>query len=100
MSVTRRNTVLIGGIVGLIVPAIVLTLLWFGIAGDVIAGNLNLTYVLWPSYGMLVGGWRSTVPGVMITLSSVAINCLIYILIALLLRTGIREIRKRQHRQV
>jgi hypothetical protein len=95
MFLTTRKTVLIGSIVGLIVPATVLILHSFGISGDLIIGNTNLTCVLWPSYVMLVGGWRSTFPGVMITFFSVAINCFIYIAIAVLLRAAIRWIGAR-----
>jgi hypothetical protein len=49
--------------------------------------------VLWPSSAMLTLGWCCTVPGIMTTISSVAINCLLYMAIALLLRTCVRWLR-------
>jgi hypothetical protein len=47
----------------------------------------------WPSSVMLTLDWCCTVLGILITASSVAINCLIYIAIGLLLRAGIRAIK-------
>lgn len=89
-----KRVVLISAILGLIVPVIALTLLSFGLPSDFVAHDVNLTQVLWPPYVMLVVGWHSTFRGIFITISAVAINCLIYVTIALLLRTGFREIRK------
>ena len=86
--------VLISAMLGLIVPVIALTLLSFGLPSDFMAGNLNLTRVLWPPYVMLVVGWHSTLRGIVITISAILINCLIYITIALLFSASIREIRK------
>jgi hypothetical protein len=48
--------------------------------------------VLWPSSVMLTSGWCSTVPGILITISSIAINCLLYVCVALLLRACVRLI--------
>jgi hypothetical protein len=87
---TTKQIVIIFGVLGLIAPAITLLLLWFGLGGGFGVGNINLTNLLWPSNVMLILGWHSTVPGIMITLSSVAINCLLYIAIALVGRTCIR----------
>jgi len=83
---TVRQTTMLGGIVGLITSSAVMVLLWFGVSGVLIFHRTDLIYVLWPSAVMLVGGWRSTLPGIMITASSVVMNCLIYAAIALLLR--------------
>lgn len=91
---TTRRVVLIGAVLGFIVPVIALTFLRFGLPSDFMAGNVNLTHVLWPSYGMLTVGWRSTVHGIVTTITAVAINCLIYGVIALLLRTGILAVTK------
>jgi hypothetical protein len=41
---------------------------------------------------MLTTGWHSTIPGVTITVSSVALNCLLYMAIADLLWVVIRAI--------
>jgi hypothetical protein len=82
--------IIVFGILGLIAPAILLTLLWFGLAGGIGIGKFDVTNLLWPSNVMMIRGWRSTVPGVMITASSVAINCLLYAGIALLVRGCIR----------
>jgi hypothetical protein len=79
---------LIGALFGLAISAAVLTLLWFGVAG-VLHPNATGTdwmQVFWPASVMLVVGWRSTIPGLMITVSAVAINCLLYVAIAYALR--------------
>jgi hypothetical protein len=68
----------VGAVMGLLISCGILALFWFGVAGVLRVGHTDLTHLLWPSSVMLVGGWRSTVPGVMITVSSVAINCLLY----------------------
>src|ERR1700756_1159750 len=81
-SMTTRQVLIIGGIVGLLVSSAVLALLWFGVAGVLVIGKIDLTYVFWPSSVMLVTGWRSTIPGMMITASSVVINCLLYMAFA------------------
>ncbi len=39
-------------------------------------------YVFWLSSLVRVTGWRSTIPGMMITASSVVINCWLYMAIA------------------
>ena len=90
---TTRHVLLAGGIVGLIVSGVVLALLWFGVAGVLGVGRIDLMYVLWPSSIMLVMGWHSTIRGVMITISSVAINCLLYMAIAYALLTLLRVAR-------
>jgi hypothetical protein len=59
-----------------------------------ILGQNDLMYLIWPSSIMLVRGWRSTFPGIIITVSSVVINCITYIAIAVLLRAFIRLITK------
>jgi hypothetical protein len=87
---TAKQVIIVFGILGLIAPAILLTLLWFGLAWGVAIGGFNLTNLLWHSNVMLIRGWSSTVPGVLITVSSVAINCLLYTGIALLVRGCIR----------
>lgn len=84
---TKRQTALIGSVTGLVASSVFLLLLWFGVSGVLRIGNANLRYVLWPSSIMLVRGWCCTVPGIMITLSSVAFNCLTYAALALLSRT-------------
>lgn len=91
---TRNQAVFAGAAVGLIVSAIVLILLWLGLGFGIAVGNINITNLLWPSSIMLIRGWRSTVPGVMITMSSVAINCILYAAIAFLLRAFIRLVTK------
>jgi hypothetical protein len=83
---TNKNAALLGASVGFTLSACVLALLWFGVSGVLRVGDTNFVYPMWPSWVMLVGGWRTTIPGIMITVSSVAINCLMYAVIALLLR--------------
>jgi len=90
---TTRQVLLAGGIVGLSVSGVVLALLWFGVSGVLIVGRTDLMYVFWPSSVMLVVGWRSTIPGIMITASSVVINCLLYMALAYALLLVARLVR-------
>ena len=79
----------------MIVPGTVLGLLWrFGVWRYMQLGHTDLRVVLWPSSVMLTVGWCSTLPGILITMSSVAINCLLYIGIALLLRGLLRRMKR------
>ena len=75
---TTRFVLSIGGAIGLAVSCIVLALLWYGFSGLLVFGHTNLRHFLWPSFIMLTNGWRSTPAGILITVSSVAINCLLY----------------------
>ena len=80
---TSRAVLLIGALFGLAISSAVLTLMWFGVAG-VLQPNATGTdwmHVIWPASVMLVVGWRSTIPGLMITVSAVAINCVLYMAI-------------------
>ncbi|MGA3135667.1 MAG: hypothetical protein ABSC88_06715 [Terracidiphilus sp.] len=89
---TKRQTAIIGGVFGLMASSVVIVLLWYGVSGVLYIGHTDYMYVLWPSSMMLVVSWCRTVPGIMITVSSIAINCLMYAAIALLLRMCIRLI--------
>jgi len=92
---TTRQAAAVGGSVGLIISAAVLVLLGrFGVWHLTSIGNTDLRVILWPSSVMLTIGWRSTVPGIMTTLSSIAINCLLYAGMALLLRGCFRLVAK------
>ena len=82
-----------GGVVGLLVSSVVLALFWFGVAGVLVIGKTDLKYIFWPSSVMLVASWRSTIPGMMITASSVAINCLLYMVFAYALLSFARVVR-------
>jgi hypothetical protein len=66
---TNRTVLLIGAFFGFAISGVVLTLLWFGVAGALHpnATGTDWMYILWPSSVMLVIGWRSTIPGVMIS---------------------------------
>ena len=90
---STKHVLLIGGIVGVSVSVIVLALLWFGVAGVLNVGSTYLMYLFWPSSVMLTTGWRSSIPGMMITISSVAINCLFYMAFANTLRFAVRLVR-------
>ena len=90
---TTRQVLLVGGIVGLTVSSAVLALLWFGVSGVLVMGKTDLMYVFWPSSVMLGTGWRSTIPGMMITASSVVINCLLYMALAYALLRVVRLVR-------
>jgi hypothetical protein len=90
---TMRQTVATGGGVGLAISGVVLALLWrYGI-WQVMVGRTDLRAVLWPSSVMVPVTWSSTIPGILTTIFSVAINCLIYITVALLLRASIRALK-------
>jgi hypothetical protein len=97
---TIRQTAVAGGIAALLVSGTVLTFLWrFGVWRIMQIGHTDLRVVLWPSSVMLTGGWCSTVPGIMTTISSVAINCFLYVGIALLLRSCLRWLGKSKTRK-
>jgi hypothetical protein len=91
---TTKSTILLGGMVGLFVCVGVLVLLWLGILGALQIGHTNLTYILWPSSLILVGGWHTTSLGIFTTVFAVIMNCLLYAGVALLLRWGLRSIAK------
>jgi len=90
-----RWFVFVGGAIGLAVCCIVLALMWYGVSGVLYVNDTNLGHILWPSSVMLVVGWRSTVPGIMLTVSSVAINCLLYMVVAYSLWGVLRLITRR-----
>ena len=79
---TTRTALLIGAVVGLCMSLAVLTLMWFGVSGVLNVGRTDLMYVFWPSSLILTVGWRSTVPGIAITVVSVALNCSLYMAVA------------------
>lgn len=90
---TTRQAAILGGIVGLLVSTSVLILLFYGVSGVLSIGNdTDLRYIVWPSWVMLTVGWRTTLRGIITTLISVAINCGMYGILAILLRTGISKI--------
>lgn len=91
---TTRQVLIVGGIVGLLVSSLVLALIWFGVGGVLNVGGTDVMYVFWPSSVMLVVGWRSTIPDVMITASSVVINCLLYMAVAYALLLAARFLRR------
>ena len=82
---TTRRVLGIGAAAGFSVPMAVLALLWFGVAGVLHTWHTDLMYVVWPSSLMLTVGWRSTLPGIVMTVLSVAHNCLFYMAIAYVL---------------
>jgi len=85
---------MLGSILGLITSSAVIVLLWFGVSGVLVYRNTDLVFAVWPSSVMLVASWRSTLPGIMITVSSVAMNCLMYAAASLLLRACFRSINR------
>ena len=78
---TAKQLTLAGAGLGLLVSVTILSFLWlYGIFEWRIGGpeGFDMTLLLWPSSVMLIDGWRRTVPGILITLSSVLINSLLY----------------------
>ncbi|MGA2416061.1 MAG: hypothetical protein ABSF59_16525 [Candidatus Sulfotelmatobacter sp.] len=65
-------------------------LFWFGVAGILVVGQIDLLYVFWPASVILVVGWHSTIFGMMITASALAIHCLLYMAVAYFLRVVVR----------
>ena len=94
-AVTARNALIVAGVFGLLVSSAVLILLWYGVSSVLFVNHTNLKHLLWPSSIMLTADWCCTVPGVMITASSVAINCLLYMAIAYSLWAVVRFITPR-----
>ncbi len=93
--VSERVTILGGIIVGLAVSSAILVLMGFGVSGVLrLENGTDLMYVLWPSSLILVGGWRTTAAGILITVFSVAANCAMYVCLALALRFAIRVCRR------
>lgn len=93
---TSRKTLALGGALGLVPPVIVLALLWRYGLFEIMLGSIDLRTVLWPSSVMLTTGWCCTVPGVLITISSLGINCVLYMVVALLVRAATRSLRSRR----
>jgi len=96
--VTGRQVAILGGAVGLMVSAVILALVWWGVSGVLFVGNVDLASVFWPSFFLLTTSWHSSVPGAVITLCAIAINCLIYALLALALWAAVRNIFARWSR--
>ncbi len=97
---TRRRTLLVGGISGLVAPAIVLFLLEVYGVWQITAGKVDVRLIFWPFSVMLPVGWCCTVRGVLITIAAVAYNCLFYMGIALLLRAAISVGFRRRRAQI
>ena len=95
---TGRQAAILGGAVGLTVSAVILAVVWWGVSGILFVGNVDLASVFWPSFFLLTTNWHSSVPGVAITLFAIAINCLIYALLALALWAAVRSIFARWSR--
>ena len=92
-DMTTRQALLTGVTVGFCVSVAVLALLWFGVAGILMVGQTDLMQIFWPSSLMLTVDWRSTVPGVVATVASVTINCLLYMIVAYALHRVVRIVR-------
>ena len=89
---TGRQAAILGGTAGLAVSAVILALVWRGVSGLLFVGSVDLAGVFWPSFFLLTTSWHSSVPGAVITLCAVAINCLFYALFALALWATVRSI--------
>ncbi len=83
---------------GLTFSAVILALVWWGVSGVLFVGSVDLASVFWPSFFLLTTGWQSSAPGAVITLCAIAINCLIYALLALALWAAVRSIFARWSR--
>jgi hypothetical protein len=88
---TVRRTVVVAATAALVVSGTVLGLLWrFGVWEYMLLGHTDVRVIFWPSSVILTVGWGTTTRGILITLFSVFVNCVLYVGIALLLRSCIR----------
>jgi len=69
----------------------VLAFMWYGVLGVVRFRNVDLSLVFWPSSEWLTIGWRTTIRGIMITILSVATNCVLYAGVAVALDILVRR---------
>jgi len=84
---STRQTAIIAGLVAFVVSGTALALLLrYGIWEYMLFGKADLRVILWPSSIMITIGWCCTAAGIMTTISSIAINCLLYIGITLSLK--------------
>jgi hypothetical protein len=90
--VTTRQVAILGAIAGLVVSLTVMIFLSFGVLGALRFGGTNLAYVLWPSSVLLTITWDRTIPGILRTAFLVALNCLMYVAIGLIVRACIRVV--------
>ena len=88
-----KQIAILASAVAFTVCATVLGLLWkYGIWEIMVLGKTDVRAILYPSSIMITVGWYSTPAGIMTTISSIAINCLLYVAIAVLLRKCFRWI--------
>ena len=84
---STKQIAIIASAVAFTVCGTVLGLLWeYGIWEIMVLGKTDVRVILWPSSIMISVGWYSTPAGIMMTISSIGINCILYVGIALLLR--------------
>jgi hypothetical protein len=93
----NRRAIVIGSAFGLIASCVVIVLMWYGVSGILICGQIDFMYVLWPVSVMLPGDWLKTIPGLITTVFLVMINCVTYSAFALLLRAFTRRIVKHKN---
>jgi hypothetical protein len=90
---STKQIAIIASTVAFTVCGTVLGLLWqYGIWEIMVLGKTDVRVILWPSSIMITVGWCSTPAGIMTTISSIVINCLLYVGIAVLLRQCFRWI--------
>jgi hypothetical protein len=90
---STKQTAIVASAVALIVCGTVLDLLWkYGIWEIMLFGKTDVRVILWPSSIMITAAWRGTPAGIAMTMSSIAINCILYVGVALLLRRCFRWI--------
>lgn len=91
---TKRQAAVLGGGIGLTVSGVILAIVWLGVSGVLFVANVDLASVFWPSFFLLTTSWHSSIPGAVMTLCAIAINCLIYALLALALWAVVRTISR------
>ncbi len=97
LTVNTRKLLLVAAGAAVVICAVVLTLIVYGVRGVLNFHGIDLMYVFWPSSIMLLTSWRSTPLGITVTAASVLLNCLTYIAVALagriLIRSSVRVLR-------
>jgi hypothetical protein len=91
LTVNTRTLLIVAAGAAVIVCAVVLTLIGYGVSGVLNYHGIDLMYLFWPSSIMLLTSWRSTPLGIAVITASVLLNCLTYVAVSLALRIIIRS---------
>ena len=86
---------ILGAGIGLVASISFLILFGYGVSGVLALRNgIDLTYFLFPLFGILSVTWSTTPWGMLITGFAVVLNCAAYVAAGLVVRVGLRVLRK------